>query len=189
MSRPLPSQSTGAARVLRTVAALAMLLAAVTPAAADRVEHPLGSSAGVADQALQELMNKPRPRGEIYVAIPAAVVYAENTVYKPYCSPSIKVVNSAHETVDEMIFGIRYFAPDRAVVGSTVTRLVQLKVSSEQTQAFHSSLAVASCSGLSGELEVIRCVYHDGEDCKVDVRAVAHGAMSLQQPPSGKEKK
>jgi hypothetical protein len=189
MTREFPLASAVAVHIVRTCAAMALLLAAVTPVAADRIEHPLGSSAGVSGKALQELMNKPRPRGEIYVSIPAAVVYGENTVYRPFCSPSIKVINSAHETVDEMIFGVRYSGPGHAAAGSTVTRLVQLKAGTAETQTFFSTLGAASCGGLSGELEVIRCVYHDGEDCKGDVRAIAHGAVSLQLPRAVKEKK
>lgn len=182
------------ARLLRPArfAAAALLLIAAPVALADEGDHALGSSTNVPKRALQELIGRgghaQHSQGSVYVTIHQASLYGENTVYRPFCSPTIYVINSAQETVGEFIFAIHYKGVDRKPAGSTITRLSLLKTGKQETDYFHSSVKVNSCRGIVGDLEIIQCVYLDGTDCSDDVRALP-GAIQLQLAAKIKEKK
>lgn len=142
--------------------------------------HELGSSAEVARQPLQELIQRKRAKGQIYVTVPQARVYGEGSGYRPYCSPQIRAINASHKTVEEMLAGIRYKGPNGKYVGSTITRFFRVKVGKQETHYFYSTINADNCHGLTGELEIVRCVYENGVDCTDDVRAVAYGAVPME---------
>lgn len=157
-----------------------VLLLMACPAAHAESATELGSSAEIARQPLQELVRKKRARGLLYVTIPQARVYGEGSGYRAYCSPQIRAINSSHKTIEEMMVGIRYRGPNGKDVGSTVTRFFRVKVGRQETHYFYSTINADNCHGLTGEMEVVRCVYENGIDCTDDVRTVAYGAVPLQ---------
>lgn len=166
---------------------LATLLALGAPAlqAEEYTGHRLGASSHVAIRALQELLRRDTQphRGEIFLAIPEAMVLGHRTAYQAFCMPRIQIINSASETVGELIFGVRY-EHGGGSIGSTVTRVARLEAGREVfDEAFHESLRVDSCQGLTGSVEVVRCVYVDGHDCTADVRPLAFGTVPLR--PAG----
>ncbi len=126
-----------------------------------------------------------RPRGEVFVSIPQALVFGMdgNSRNRAYCSPQINAVNSSHKTVEELIVGIRYKGSDDKYVGSTTTRFFLLKVGRQDTFYFYSSINAKYCDGLTGDLEVTTCVYEDGTDCSGDVQVIGHGAIPLRMHP------
>jgi len=142
-------------------------------------ESELGAAAEVPKQPLQELVKKKRPRGQIHVTIPQARVFGDGLPYRPYCSPQIRAINSSDKTVEELIIGVRYYGKENKEVGSTVTRFFRIKVGKDETHYFYSSVNVNYCEGLTGELEIIRCVYDSGDTCVSDVRTVLYGAIPL----------
>lgn len=168
---------------------LAVLLSCTSASFAQESGHDLGSSSHVSRQPLQELIRKKRAKGLIYVTIPQARVYGEGSGYRAYCSPQIRAINASHKTVEEMIAGIRYKSPEGKGVGSTVTRFHRVKVGKQETHYFYSTINANNCNGLTGDLEIVRCVYESGEDCTEDVRAVVYGAVPLQVIERSKENK
>ena len=166
---------------------LAVLVAGFpSPASA---ENELGTTAQVARQPLQELVRKKRPKGQIYVTIPQARVFGEGSGYRAYCSPQIRAINASDKTVEELITGINYVAPNGKMVGSTVTRFFRVKVGKQETHYFYSTLEANYCNGLSGEMEIVRCIYENGADCTDDVRAVAYGAVPMKLTEKNKGNK
>jgi hypothetical protein len=179
--------------LLALVFSAGLLLAGTGPVAAagdeNESEHALGSASNVARRPLQELVGKPRAKGQVFVSIPQASMYGVNTAYQPFCSPFINVVNSSNETVEELILGIRYLTAERKDVGSTLSRFFRLKTGKRETEFFFSSVKASNCVGLVGEVEVVRCVYQNGDECTDDVRALAFGAVRLQLIEASKGKK
>lgn len=145
-----------------------------------KAENALGASATVAKQPLQELVRHKRPPGQIHVTIPQARVFGDGNPYRPYCSPQIRAINSSNKTVEELVVGIHYYGRENKDVGSTVTRFFRIKVGQDETHYFYSSVGINYCDGLTGDLEVIRCVYDNGEACVNDVRTVLYGAIPLR---------
>ena len=143
-------------------------------------ETALGSSAEIAKQPLQELVLKKRVRGQIYVTIPQARVFGAGGPYRAYCSPQIRAINSSHKTIEELVTGVDYTGRDNKAVGSTVTRFFRVKVGHDETHYFYSSINADYCEGLMGKMQVIRCVYENGVDCKEDVRVLPYGAIPLR---------
>jgi hypothetical protein len=47
-------------------------------------------------------------------------------------------------------------------------------------QYFPSALDTPDCEEMAGELEIIHCVYANGESCEQDVRAVEYGTVPLK---------
>lgn len=131
--------------------------------------------------ALQELLKYNRPSGPLYVSIPQAGTFGVNTAYAAFCSPSITLVNTSIETVDELIVGIRYFDRSRAgvVLASTITRFLRVRPGRDSVDFFTDAIRLPTCSGLQGELEVVRCYYTDGRNCAGDVRPLGYGAIPL----------
>ena len=141
----------------------------------------LGHSDKVEKQPLQELVRIKRAKGNVFVEIPQALIFGlDSPRSQAYCSPQIRATNSSNKTVEELIVGIRYKDLESKVVGSTVTRFFLVKVGNQDTHYFYSSLSAKYCGGLTGEVEITRCVYEDGIDCSPDVRASAYGAIPLR---------
>lgn len=136
-------------------------------------------------RALREMRND----SEIYVTIPQARVYGEGSGYRPYCSPQIRAINNSHRTVEDLIVGIRYKTPDNRSAGSTITRFSWVKVSKDETHYFYNTLNADHCLGLTGEMEIIRCMYDNGTDCAQDVRTVEYGAVPMKIIQKDKEGK
>lgn len=149
----------------------------------------LGSASEVTPRPLQELVRKKREKGLIYVTIPQAREYGEGSGYRAYCSPQIRAINTSYKTVQDMIVGIRYKSSNKKDVGSTVTRFSKVKVGKQETHYFYSTIDAGNCHGLTGELEIIRCVYDNGEGCADDVRTVAYGAVPMVITGKNKESK
>lgn len=152
-------------------------------------ENDLGFTAEVARQPLQELVRKKRPKGQIYVTIPQARVFGEGSGYRAYCSPQIRAINASDKTVEELIAGVSYKAPNGKAIGSTVTRFFRVKVGKQETHYFYSTLEANYCNGLSGEMEIVRCIYENGADCTDDVRTVEYGAVPMKIVRKNKENK
>lgn len=142
--------------------------------------HALGAGSHVTGKPLQELIGKMKNKGLIFVAIPQALMYGEGTGQRPYCSPQIRATNSSNRTIEELIVGIRYKGPSGKAAGTSVTRFFRIKVSKQETHYFYSTVTSPNCKGLTGEVEVIRCVYDNGEACAADVRVVEYGAVPLR---------
>lgn len=129
---------------------------------------------------LQELLQKKRPKGAIFVMIPAAYRYGIGGEKAGYCSPSIRATNSADATVEELIVGIQYMTTaSKSFAGETITRFDDIKVRQQDTHFFY-QLAVSACGGLEGQVTVVRCVYSTGEDCSSVVQAVGFGTIPLR---------
>ena len=132
-------------------------------------------------EAVQDQINKERPKGPIYIAIPVAYRYGlggegDND---SYCSPSIRVTNSSNATIEELIIGIDYWTTDGKPVGATITRYSNIKVRRQDTHYFY-QLTVSYCRGIEGEVSVVRCVYTTGENCSSAVRAIDFGTIPLR---------
>jgi hypothetical protein len=164
--------------LLMTLAALAGLLP--VHAAAQDAAHHLGAGAFVSDQPLQELLKKRRPKGLIYLAVPQAVMVAnDGGNRKPTCSPQIQLTNSSNQTLEELVVGIRYKKVGK-IVGSTLSRFYLIKTGKQDVHFFPSVLDTTSCEETTGEAEVIQCLYDTGESCAQDVRALEYGAVPLK---------
>jgi len=164
--------------LLMTLAALAGLLP--VHAAAQDAAHHLGAGAFVSDQPLQELLKKRRPKGLIYLAVPQAVMVAnDGGNRKPTCSPQIQLTNSSNQTLEELVVGIRYKKAGK-IVGSTLSRFYLIKTGKQDVHFFPSVLDTTSCEETTGEAEVIQCLYDTGESCAQDVRALEYGAVPLK---------
>lgn len=168
---------------LRAVLLCGLLTGMAGGAAAQDVGHRLGSNNHVMAEPLQELVKRRRPKGQIYVAIPQALVILANdgAVRRSVCSPQIQVNNSSNQTLEELVVGIRYRkqGQDR-MAGSTIARFYVLKVGRQDLTHLSNAIDIGSCDSLSGELEVIECTYSNGIDCAADVRALAYGAIPLK---------
>ena len=175
--------------VLKTLPILLAALLWQPSAAMAQSGHDLGAASDVTPRPLQELVRKKREKGLIYVTIPQAREYGEGSGYRAYCSPQIRAINTSHKTVQDMIVGIRYLARGRKDVGSTVTRFSRVKVGKQETHYFYSTIDAGHCHGLTGEMEIIRCVYDNGVDCTEDVRTVAYGAVPMVIVGKNKESK
>lgn len=156
------------------------VLAGILPAHAQDGGHLLGTSAVVSDQPLQELLKKRRPKGQIYLAVPQAItVVSEGGTKKPSCSPQIQLINSSNQTLEEIVVGIRYKKAGRAI-GSTLSRFYLIKTGKQDMHFFPSVLDTAGCEETTGEVEVVQCLYDNGESCAQDVRALEYGAVPLR---------
>ncbi|HEY0844892.1 MAG TPA: hypothetical protein VGE12_05965 [Noviherbaspirillum sp.] len=164
-------------------AAVFLFLAAWWPAsrsiAADG-GHSLGAGSQVTGKPLQELIKRTRAKGKVFLAIPQALMYGEGTGQRPYCSPQIRATNSSHLTVEELIVGIRYKGAGGKNAGTSVTRFFRVKVGKQETHYFYSTITAPNCKGLTGEVEIVRCVYDSGDDCSGDVYTVEYGAIPLR---------
>lgn len=160
----------------------ALLLASSWPSVsiAQDSGHALGAGSQVAARPLQELIGKIGSKGVIFVAIPQALMYGEGAGQRPYCSPQIRATNSSNRTVEELIVGIRYKGPTGRSAGTSVTRFFRVKVSKQETHYFYSTITAPNCKGLTGEVEIVRCVYDNGAECDADVRVVEYGAVPLR---------
>jgi hypothetical protein len=164
--------------LLAALAALAGLLP--VHAAAQDAAHHLGAGAFVSDQPLQELLKKRRPKGLIYIAVPQAMMVAnEGGNKKPSCSPQIQLTNSSNQTLEELVVGIRYKKAGK-VIGSTLSRFYLIKTGKQDMHLFPSVLDTSGCEDATGEAEVIQCLYDTGESCVHDVRALEYGAVPLK---------
>jgi hypothetical protein len=146
--------------------------------------NSLGSAEDVPKQPLQELVRAKRAQGPIFVSIPQARVFGDGVPYQPYCSPQIRAINSSYKTLEELVIGIHYKGAGNKDMGSTITRFRLVKVGKDETHYFYSSLSADFCENLTGELEIMRCVYDNGADCTQDVRTFAYGAIPLQIVPT-----
>lgn len=173
-SRPMPTAT------LATLAALvALTVLPSLQARAQDASHHLGTSAFVSDQPLQELLKKRRPKGLIYLAVPQAIMVAnEGGNKKPSCSPQIQLTNSSNQTLEELVVGIRYKKAGKTI-GSTLSRFYLIKTGKQDVHYFPSVLDTPSCEEMSGEAEVIQCLYDTGESCAQDVRMLEYGAVPL----------
>jgi hypothetical protein len=189
LTTPSPAGSAHTSRLTLLPVLLAAMLSLPFSAAAQNNNHALGSASEVAPRPLQELIQKKREKGLVYVTIPQARVYGEGSGFRAYCSPQIRAINASHKTVEEMLAGIRYKSPSGKYVGSTITRFFRVKVGKEETHYFYSTINADNCEGLTGELEVLRCVYDNGLDCTNDVRSVEYGAVPIQIIKKPKESK
>lgn len=167
----------GAGRLLRM--ALSVLLC--SPSLAGANAPSLGHGDKIEKQPLQELVRIKRPKGPVTLEIPQALIFGlDSPRSQAYCSPQVRTTNSSNKTVEELIVGIRYRDIENKVVGSTVTRFFLVKMGAQDTHYFYSSLSAKYCGGLTGEVEVMRCVYEDGVDCKLDVQPSPYGAVPLR---------
>lgn len=155
-------------------------LACMLPAHAQDASHHLGAGAFVSDQPLQELLKKRRPKGLIYLAVPQAIMVAnEGGTKKPSCSPQIQLTNSSNQTLEELVVGIRYKKAGK-IIGSTLSRFYLIKTGKQDVHYFPSVLDTPRCEETTGEAEVIQCLYDTGESCAQDVRALEYGAVPLK---------
>lgn len=169
----------GPAPLLRVALASLLALSVVGLHAADG-GHALGAGSEVSAKPLQELVRRSRAKGDIFVVIPQALMYGEGQGQRPYCSPQIRATNSSNKTVEELIVGIRYKTAAGKPAGTSATRFFRVKVGKQETHFFYSTITAPSCKGLTGDMEVIRCVYDGGEDCAGDVYPVDYGAVPLR---------
>lgn len=123
-----------------------------------------------------------RPKGPVFVAVPVAFVYGIGGGNRVYCSPSIRAANSSNAVVEELIIGIDYLTEAGKPAGRTVTHYADIKVRRQDTHFFY-QLDVSECTGLLGQVSVVRCVYATGEDCSSDVQAIGFGAIPLRLKP------
>jgi hypothetical protein len=155
-------------------------LSCTLPAHAQDANHHLGSAAFVSDQPLQELLKKRRPKGLIYLAVPKAIMVAnEGGTKNPSCSPQIQLTNSSNQTLEELVVGIRYKKGGK-IIGSTLSRFYLIKTGKQDVHYFPSVLDTPSCEDTTGEAEVIQCLYDTGESCEQDVRMLEYGAVPLR---------
>lgn len=169
-------------RPLLRMALVFLLSAAGWPALLHATDggHALGSGSEVTSKPLQELIRRERPKGEIFVAIPQAMMYGEGPGQRPYCSPQIRATNSSNRTVEELIVGVHYKTAGGKSGGTSVTRFFRVKVGKQETHFFYSTITAPNCNGLTGDVEIIRCVYDSGENCTGDVHPVEYGAVPLR---------
>jgi hypothetical protein len=175
------AKRTGRSTLIATLAGLAALSGLLpVQARAQDASHHLGASAFVSDQPLQELLKKRRPKGLIYLAVPQAIIVAnEGDNKKPSCSPQIQLTNSSNQTLEELVVGIRYKKAGKTI-GSTLSRFYLVKTGKQDVHYFPSVLDISACEEASGEAEVIQCLYDTGESCAQDVRALEYGAVPLK---------
>lgn len=162
-----------------TIILLAVLLWPATPYAVDG-GHALGAGSDVSSKPLQELLRRSRAKGVVFLAVPQALMYGEGKGQKAYCSPQIRATNSSNKTVEELIVGIRYMGPNGKAAGTSVTRFFRVKVGKQETHFFYSTVTAPTCKGLTGDVDIVRCVYDNGDDCTADVRPVEYGAVPLR---------
>jgi len=164
------------------VAALVLLLSTSVAAQtgpkrpAKKTDGPYLTAPGA--RSLQEKLAQKRPRGPVLVAIPLAYRYGTDPS-NYYCSPSIRVTNSSNSPVQEIIVGVAYRQRPGRDVGQTITRITDIDVGHQLTHFFY-QLDTDNCFGVSGEVNVIRCVYENGQECVGDVRATAYGTIPLK---------
>lgn len=146
-------------------------------------EARAGTKEQLTEKSLQEVLSKERPPGPVSIAVPLAYVFGMGGDRSPtYCSPSIRVTNSARLPVDELIVGIDYQTKDGRPAGTTVTRYDKIKLDRQDTHYFY-QLPVNDCRGLEGKVTVVRCVYSTGDNCSGDVQAIGFGAIPLHMGP------
>ena len=121
-----------------------------------------------------------RIKGPVLISVPVAYVFGLGGDRSPlYCSPSVRASNGSNSVIEELIVGITYLNAVGARTGSSVSRFTNIKVKRIESHFFN-QLETSKCSGLKGELNVVRCVYSNGEDCSPDVQAIGYGAIPLQ---------
>ncbi len=121
-----------------------------------------------------------RAKGPILISIPVAYVFGLGGERSPlYCSPSVRASNGSNAVIEELVVGVNYQTAAGVSVGSSVSRFTNIKVKRIESHFFN-QLETAKCSGLRGEINVVRCVYSSGEDCSSDIQAVGYGAIPLQ---------
>lgn len=146
-------------------------------------EARAGTREQLTEKSLQEVLSKERPPGPVFIAVPVAYVFGLGGDRSPaYCSPSIRVTNSAKLPVDELIVGIDYQTKDGRAAGATVTRYGKIKLDHQDTHYFY-QLPVNDCRGIEGKVTVVRCIYSSGENCSGDVQAIGFGAIPLHMGP------
>lgn len=129
-----------------------------------------------------ERRREERPNGPVFVAVPVAFVYGIGGGNAAYCSPSIRATNSSNAMIEELIIGIDYLSGAGKPAGRTITRFADIKVRRQDTHYFY-QLDVSECTGLLGQVSVVRCVYATGRDCSSDVQAIGFGAIPLRLKP------
>ncbi len=128
-------------------------------------------------------VTKPRARGPVLVSIPVAYVFGLGSERSPlYCSPSVRAANASNAVIEELVLGLTYRTAAGHSAGSSTSRFTNIKVKRIESHFFN-QLEASNCTGLSGELTVVRCVYSTGEDCSGDVEAVGFGAIPLRLKP------
>lgn len=142
--------------------------------------NPLGIAASVSNKPLQELLHARRPGGPIYLSIPQAfAIVSGGPNGKPACVPQIVAANTSDRTLEMLMVGIHYRQADGRGAGSTLLRFDIVKVGNEKMNDFANPLAADACTGMTGDVEIIRCTYDTGESCRRDVQAVGYGAIPL----------
>lgn len=137
------------------------------------------SHKSVIDKYSKELIRQ-RDKGPIFVSVPVAYVFGMGGERSPlYCSPSVRAANGSNKVIEELIVGITYRSAAGSSAGSSVSRFTNIKVKRIESHFFN-QLETSKCSGLTGELNVVRCVYTTGEDCSDDIQAINFGAIPLQ---------
>ncbi|MDD3483031.1 hypothetical protein [Azovibrio restrictus] len=128
-------------------------------------------------------VTKPRARGPVLVSIPVAYVFGLGSERSPlYCSPSVRAANASNAVIEELVLGVTYKTASGHSAGSSTSRFTNIKVKRIESHFFN-QLEATNCTGLSGELTVVRCVYSTGDDCSGDVETVGFGAIPLRLKP------
>jgi len=146
-------------------------------------------------RSLQELLSRSRALRElrknnrVYVSIPQAEVFGEGSGYQPFCAPLLRAFNASSKTVEDLIVGIRFKTSNNKNLGSTIAHFTRMKINAEATNYFYSTINADNCHGVSGEMEIIRCMYDNGMDCTHDVRTVDYGAVPMKIMEKNKESK
>jgi hypothetical protein len=124
-----------------------------------------------------------RSRGPIMVSVPVAYVFGLGSDRSPlYCSPSVRAANASNAVIEELIIGIIYQTASGRSAGSSTSRFSNIKIKRLDSHFFN-QLETTHCSGLEGEVTVVRCVYSTGEDCSSDVQTIGFGAIPLRLRP------
>ncbi len=133
----------------------------------------------IADKYSRELIRQ-RDKGPILVSVPVAYVFGLGGDRSPlYCSPSVRATNGSNKVIEELIIGITYRTATGSPAGSSVSRFTNIKVKRIESHFFN-QLETSKCAGLTGELNIVRCVYTTGEDCSPEAQAINFGAIPLQ---------
>lgn len=128
---------------------------------------------------LQRVVTVERPRGPIFIAIPAANVYGLSGKVSPsYCSPTVRATNSSNAPIEELVVGINFYTQAGAAGGS-ISRFANIKVGDQEAHYFY-QLTVPDCRGIEGRVEIVRCKYSTGEDCLQDVQVLSYGTIPLR---------
>jgi hypothetical protein len=165
--------------LLHSINILLRMFVATFPILVTNACAQVDSHKSVIDKYSRELIRQ-RDQGPILVSVPVAYVFGLGGDRSPlYCSPSVRAANGSNKVIEELIVGITYRSAAGTPAGSSVSRFTNIKVKRIESHFFN-QLETSKCSGLTGELNVVRCVYTTGEDCSHEIQAINFGAIPLQ---------